>query len=268
VLTRNPQNATELQSAGAEIVVGDLSDVDCLRAASAGVHAVAFLLPAFLDSSADGESCGRNAIDAAREAGVGMFVWNVSGPLPEKDDPDPRGAIFAHLQQSKLPYVLLEPTTYMENWLGPWTAPSVQTKNELSYPVLADRKIGWIASDDAGALAVAAIERPGLAGRRYNISGVEAPTGPELANIFSAALKRDICYYAMKPEEMGAVLDKEFGPGAGDRIAEMYRKEQADPDPELKYHDMAPVLQDLPVSMTSIHRWVSKHAAAFAADSC
>ncbi len=43
----------------------------------------------------------------------------------------------------------------------------------------------------------------------------------------------------------------------------MYRKEQEDPNPEPKYHDMTPVLQALPVSMTSIHQWVRQHASAF-----
>jgi hypothetical protein len=62
---------------------------------------------------------------------------------------------------------------------------------------------------------------------------------------------------------MGAVLDREFGAGSGDRIAEMYRQEQEDPDPEPKYHDMTPVLEALPVKMTSIHQWVTEHANAF-----
>ena len=264
VLTRDPRNAIELESAGADVIIGDMSDPESLRTASEGADAVAFLLPAFLDASADGETCGRNAIDAAREVNVSMFAWNVSGPLPDEASGDPRPAIFHYLQESKLPYLLLEPTTYMENWLGPWTAPSVCREDKLTYPVLADRKIGWIASDDIGALAAAAVERPELAGKRYNVSGVEAPTGPELAAIFSDALGRNIGYCAMTPEEMGSVLDEAFGPGSGDRIAEMYRREQQDPNPEPKYHDMTSVLRALPVSMTSIHQWVTRHADAFA----
>jgi uncharacterized protein YbjT (DUF2867 family) len=131
---------------GALPVIGDLADSNCLREASSRVDAVAFLLPAFLENPESALAFGTNAIDAAVKAGAGMFVWNVSGPLPDKDSQDDRGAIFAHLKDSGLPYLLLEPTTYMENWLGPWTAPSVRDRNELSYPVLADREVGWIAS--------------------------------------------------------------------------------------------------------------------------
>ena len=265
VLTRSHDKASDLQTTGAIPVVGDLDDFDCLCAASSEVDAVAFLLPAFLENPDDSFKFGRHAIDAASRAGIELFVWNTSGEVSDDDSaPNAKLSILRHLQASSLPYLLLEPTTYMENWLGPWTAPSVREKNLLTYPVLAAHKIGWIASDDVGALVVAALERPQLAGNRYPISGVEAPTGPELAAIFSAACNREIRYRTMSPEEMGAVLDKEFGAGSGDKVAEMYRQEQNDPDPPRKYHDMTPVLEALPVTMSTISEWVNTHKQAFA----
>jgi len=264
VLTRSHDKAAKLQEAGAIPVIADLADFDRLRAASAEVDAVAFLLPAFLDNPDDGIRFGQHAIDAASQAGVTMFAWNTSGEVSEDDSvADTKSTILRHLQASSLPYVLLEPTTYMENWLGPWTAPSVREKNLLTYPVLADRKMGWMASDDMGTLVVAALERPQLAGSRYRVSGIEAPTGPELAAIFSEACGREIRYRTMTPEEMGAVLDEAFGAGAGDKVAEMYRQEQNDPDPPRKYHDMAPVLEALPVTMSTISDWVKGHKEAF-----
>jgi uncharacterized protein YbjT (DUF2867 family) len=191
------------------------------------------------------------------------LVWNTSGEIPD-EGPDTKLSILEHLQASGLRHVLLEPTTYMENWLGPWTAPSVREKDLLTYPVLEDRQIGWLASADACALVVAALERPELAGNRYAISGIEAPTGSELAEIFSQACGREIRYRTLSPEEMGAVIDEAFGQGAGDSVAEMYRQEQQDPDPPRKYHDMAPVLEALPVTMTTISDWVKAHKKAFA----
>ncbi len=193
-----------------------------------------------------------------------MFVWNASGEISdEAGESNAKLEILEHLQESRLPFVVLEPTTYMENWLGPWTAPSIRDNNELTYPVLADRKMGWIASEDVCALVVAALERPELAGNRYPISGLESPTGPELAADFSQALGRDIRYRTMTPEEMGAVLDEAFGPGAGDNVAEMYRREQEDPDPPDKFHDMSLVLEALPVRMSTIKEWVTVHKDAF-----
>lgn len=259
-VTRSEAHAAELRAQGAVPVVADLADSERLRAATRDVDSVAFLLPAFLDRGADAAAMGKNAIAAAAAADVELFVWNASGAISESE---PKTSILDELQKSGLPFVVFEPTTYMENWLGPWTAPSVRERGELSYPVLADRKMGWIASADVGALVVAALERPALAGRRYRVSGIETPTGPQLATAFSNALGRDVSYRTMTPDEMGAVLDGLFGKGAGDRVAEMYRREQEDPDPRAKYHDMSAVLEDLPVRMSTIEEWVTVHRDAF-----
>ena len=261
VITRNPENASDLAKMGANIVEGELSDLALLDKVSADVDKIAFLVPAFIGSADEAIALGRNAIDAAVLADVKRFVWNASGPIPGDSNPDdPKSVIFDYLQKSSLNWVVFEPSTYMENWLGPWTAPSVKESDELTYPVLDHVKIGWLASDDVGKLVVKALEDDSVANKRFEISGVEAPVGPELAEKFSEGLGRTIKYRAMTPEEMGAAIDGAFGPGSGDRIAELYRKEQADPDPEPKYHDMSGVLELLPVQMTTIVEWVKKHA--------
>ncbi|MDG1858958.1 MAG: hypothetical protein P8I94_07645, partial [Emcibacteraceae bacterium] len=142
------------------------------------------------------------------------------------------------------------------------TAPSVKNDDEVAYPVLTTVKMGWLACDDVGKLVAAAITSD-VSGKRYDISGVESPTGPELAEIYSAALGREIKYRAMPPKEMGAIIDKAFGEGVGDRIAQMYRAEQEDPNPEPKFHDMSSVLKTFPVKMTTTKEWVSQKREAF-----
>jgi len=259
-VTRNSDSAADVEARGAVPLVADLADAERLDAITREVDAVAFLMPTFLDNPDDAAEFARHAIDAAVQADVGMFVWNASGAINESES---KQAILEHLQRSDLPYAVFEPTTYMENWLGPWTAPSVREHDELTYPVLADRKIGWIASADACKLVAAALERPELSGKRYAISGVESPTGPELAVLFSSVLGQRISYRAMTPDEMGAVIDAAFGPGSGTNVAEMYRREQEDPNPPPKYHNMAAVLADLPVRMSTIEEWVSLNKNAF-----
>jgi uncharacterized protein YbjT (DUF2867 family) len=264
VLTRSEERAADLVAQGAKVVTGELANRDSLMSASKGMDAIAFLLPVFLDQPDEAVQFGINAIDAAKAAGVEIFVWNASGEIPEDDDPsNHKLAIFRYLEKSQLNYVLFEPTTYMENWLGVWTAPSIQQHNQLSYPVLENRKMGWIACDDIGALVVTALKRPQPTSDRFRISGMEAPTGPELAGIFSQALGRAIDYYAMTPEEMGASIDSEYGPGAGNNVVEMYRIEQNGPNPEPNYVDMSPVLDVLPIKMTDIETWVRELADEF-----
>ncbi len=267
ILTRNPEKAVDLVAAGAKTVIGDLSDPVSLGAASQGMDAIALLIPAFLANPLEALTCGQSAIDAAKNAGVNLIVWNTSGPMPKTHTGnlmnDLRIDLLAYLKQSGVANIVFEPTTYMENWLGPWTAPSVVMRDQLTYPVLENRPMGWIASDDVGSLVVAAMEHPSLAGNYFRISGVEHPTGPELAQHFSRALGRTITYFAMTPDEMGAVLDNLFGKGTGDAVTAAYRQEQQNPNPPQNYHDMREVLTKLPVQMTSIEEWVGKQAAAF-----
>lgn len=268
VLTRNPEKAQAMRAAGAEIVVGDMADRARLEELSQGMDAVSLLIPFFLDNPSNAPAFGRNAIDAARAAGVKLIVYNTSGPTPTERTGDPsmdlRVDTIKYLQTSGVPHIVIAPTGYMENFLGPWTAPRVQAEDVLAYPNPVETRVGWIASADVGALMVAALERPELADAIFRVSGIENLNGTELAEQFSQGLGRPISYYAMAPEEFGAVLDQMFGPGAGAGAVAQYRKMREDPNPPTMWYDMQPVLEKLPVRMTSIAEWASQYSGAFA----
>lgn len=270
VLTRNPERAAALREAGAHIVSGDMADQVSLVTASQGMDAVALMVPFFLDNPMNGPQYGRNAIDAAREAGVKLIVYNTSGPTPDQQTGDPgmdmRLDLIDYLRVSGVPHIVIAPTGYMENFLGPWTAPNVNAANQLTYPNTVETRVGWIASADVGVLVVAAIERPELANAVFKVSGIDNLNGTELAAQFSEGLGREIDYIAMEPEEFGAVLDSVFGPGAGAAAVAQYRKMRDDPNPPTMWYDMQPVLAKLPIRMTSIAEWAAKHQAAFAAE--
>jgi uncharacterized protein YbjT (DUF2867 family) len=266
VLTRHPQKAAAMHAAGAQIVQGDMADAHSLRLASEGMDAVALLIPFFIDLT-KAPTYGRNAIDAAKAAGVKLIVWNTSGPTPPTKTGEPgvdfRLDVAQQLRDSGVPHIIIEPTGYMENFLGPWTAPAVVAEDVLPYPNPVETRVGWIASEDVGALMVAALERPELANATFKVSGLENVNGTELAERFSQGLGRTITYYAMEPEEFGAVLDRLFGPGAGAAATKTYRDMRENPNPPPMYHDMRPVLQQLPVKMTSLGEWVTEHRDAF-----
>ena len=267
VLTRNPQRAAELVAAGALTVEGDMADAERLRQVSEGIDAVALMIPFFLANPLEASQLARNAIDAAREAGVKLIVYNTSGPTPTEATGDPsvdlRVATIAYLRESGVPFVVIAPTGYLENMLGPWTAPNIVARDELTYPNAASTRVGWIASEDVGALVVAALERPVIAGSVFHVSGLENPNGDELATAVGEGLGRPLRYVAMEPEEFGAVLDSVFGPGAGAGAVAQYRRMREDPNPPPMWFDMQPVLTKLPVRMTSVKEWAAKHRAAF-----
>lgn len=267
VLTRHPEKAADLVAAGAKIALGDMADPASLQAASTGMDGVALLIPTFLDNPMAAADYARSAIEAAKAAGVKLVVWNTSGALSPVRTGNPmldmRLDVVDALKASRIPHIIIEPTVYMENWLGPWTSIPVTSRNQVAYPVLSHRRIGWIASEDVGALVAAALERPTLAGSHFKVSGLETPNGDELAAMFSQALGRPLTYYAMTPEEMGEAMELILGKGAGAAVAESYRQDQQNPNPPMMFHPMEQVLQHLPVTMTRITDWVAAHAAAF-----
>lgn len=268
-LTHSPGKAEALQQTGARVVVADMASADQLRQASEGMDAVALLVPFFLANPSDGVAYAKNAIDAARQAGVKLIVWNTSGLLlPERvGNPalDSRLDVAEYLQRSGVPHITLQPSVYAENLLGPWTAPFVANHDQVAYPTPAEMPVGWIATQDVAALVVAALERPELAGKSFLVSGRENLTGPELAARFSAGLGRPLAYHALPPAEFGAILDQLFGPGAGAGATAMYQHIHDTKQYPPMHTDMDPVLQQLPVQLTPIAEWVRQFAPAFTA---
>jgi uncharacterized protein YbjT (DUF2867 family) len=176
---------------------------------------------------------------------------------------DLRLMIAGQLAQSGVPYIILQTPVYMENLLGPWTRPGVAARNELAYPVPADSRMGWIASDDVGKLVAAAIDHPELASRKIAVSGVEHPTGPELAAAFSEGLGRPINYREMPLDEFAAVMDRVIGPGAGAGAKAGYQFQRDNAHLLPMTADMGPVLEMLPVKMTTLAEWAAAHKQAF-----
>jgi hypothetical protein len=112
-------------------------------------------------------------------------------------------------------------------------------------------------------LIIAALENPQLNGSSFIVSGTEQYNGEGLAASFSAALGRKISYYPMPPREFGDILNQAFGAGAGDEAAQTYEALWRGQVLVPFYTDMQPVLEKLPVQMTSIEDWVQQFSGAF-----
>lgn len=264
-VTRDPSKgqAQELRLLGAEVVRGDLADRESLDAASSGADAV-FLLVPFSDPRPE---YGKNAIDAAREAGVELLVWNPTGPiLPFRTgDPslDVRLDIMEHVRASGVPHIVLQPTVYMENFLMPWHAAEVARDGVFAYPMPPEARIQWISHEDMAAFAVAAIQRPHLANLVVQVSGPEQLTGEDIARRFSRALDRQIGFRAMPPQEMAGRLEPILGPEAAASVRIAYERLFADPTLFSSDVDLDAILAQLPIEPTPLETWVRHYAAAF-----
>ena len=138
VLTRHPEKAEPLGEAGAEVALGDLGEPASLEAASDGVEAVFFHSP--LEFNTDvGIRYGRNAIDAAVSAGVALFVFDTSFPVPSSltgvAANDIRYELEAYLKRSGIPSIVIRPPFYTENFSYPFAAPADTVhRGMLRYP--------------------------------------------------------------------------------------------------------------------------------------
>ena len=265
VLTRDPARAGDLAGLGAEVVTGDFTDPASLHAASRGMDGV-FLLVPFFDPDAD---YGRAAIDAAAGAGVRLVVWNPTGAIPPARTGNPgidvRLDVLAHLRASGVPHVVVEPTLYLENFLGPWTAPSVARDGVFTYPVPPEVVMQPITHEDVAAFVAAAFHRPGLANLVLPVAGPERLTGPEIAGRFARALGRPVTFRPLLPRQFGAHFDALHGPGAGDAIATAYESVWDDPGLLSTDVDARAALAVLPIRPTTVEQWVRRNAAAFTA---
>jgi uncharacterized protein YbjT (DUF2867 family) len=216
-LVRNPESdaAKALEARGAVLVPGDLGDPASLREAATGVGAVfSVQTPDMADLMGDSEVVhGRNLIAAALAAGVPQFVHtSVSGagePGRGQDsahskhywdskaalDEAVRTAGFAH-------WTILKPTTFMENLLG-WSPMFGNWERDGVFITIfhADTVLGWVAVDDIGAAAAAAIADPAKFDRvNLELAG-DRRTMAELAAILSGVLGRRIEAPVLTAEE-------------------------------------------------------------------
>ena len=270
-VTATTNQATKVElltNAGAEAVIADMADRNRLFEITKDMDAVSFLVPFFLQNPLEGLQYAKNAIDAAVHNHVKLFVWNTSGYLlPVKignPSMDVRIDIAGYLKNSGLPHIIIQPSVYAENLLGPWTAPFVKSEQTVTYPTPEEMPVGWMATKDVAALVAEAVYSPHLAGESFQVSGIENLTGSQLAEKFSIGLKKQIQYQQMPAKEFGKILDGLFGEGAG-RGAEAMYQEITDTRqfPVMHTTAMPEVLKKLPVTMTSIEDWVSQNSSSF-----
>jgi uncharacterized protein YbjT (DUF2867 family) len=202
-LTRDPAAAAAkaLAAAGAELVAGELDDRASLDRAVAGAYAVFSVQaagghqPGF---SADDEvRQGRAIADAAKDAGVGHFVYSsVAGAEKNTGIPswESKWRVEQYLHEIGLPATVLLPVMFMENIRGVGPV-GIQRDGTLSHFVPPDVPVQLIAVDDIGAFAALALRDPGaFAGRRMELAGDEL-TFREIASALSTALRRQVQYH-------------------------------------------------------------------------
>lgn len=126
------------------------------------------------------------------------------------------------LAESGIPVIGIAPTLYMDNLASPWVAPSIVLNDTLAYPLPEAQKVSWTSWDDMAAFVVAALKHPEFAGRSFRVGGPQAPTGGQLAEVFSACLGKPVSYHPIPLSDFASGLNAALGEPAGTEIARLY----------------------------------------------
>jgi uncharacterized protein YbjT (DUF2867 family) len=167
VVVRDPARAGALAERGAQVAAADLTDVAALTAAFTGVSGVFAHLPFVPDPAV--VAAQAEALAAALEAaGVPLTVFTLSGPRPSAATGvhsfDTKRVAYDTVTSTRAPLIVFTPLTYLANLSAPFTAPGVVSAGELRYPIPAGQRQPWVSVEDQAALAIAALDRPDLAG--------------------------------------------------------------------------------------------------------
>lgn len=203
---RHDARSEALAKLGADIAVGDLLDIDTVRAAMQAVEAAYFVWPV----QPGLVHAAVNFAQAAKEAGVPTAI-NLSQRSANRNSTSNscRDSFIAEqvFNWSGLSVVHLRPTYFLEWLLYPWQLPYLK-QGVLRMPVGKGRH-SPIAADDQGRAIAALLASPGAhIGTTIPISGPVEMDHEQMAMELSEALGRKIVFQDLPVEEYCASLEQ------------------------------------------------------------
>jgi NAD(P)H dehydrogenase (quinone) len=215
VVRRFDDRAAKLRDSGAEIVVGDLQDIDTVREAAEGVRAAYFvypIAPGLLEATT-------TFTQAAEEAGVSAIV-NMSQISARRGAAS--NAARTHwlgeriLDWSPIAATHLRPT-YFAEWYTTFCAASIRDEGVFRLP-FGDGRHAPITAEDQGRVIAAILENPTEhAGQVYPLFGAVEMNHHQIAEAISEALGRTVRY---EPTEIPVWIDGIKARGFPDFLAQ------------------------------------------------
>lgn len=227
-LTRSPQGekAQALAARGVEIVAGDMDDIASIDAAMEGAYGVfSVQSEAGSDDPMHETRQGVAVADTAKRAGVQHLVYTSSCGAKEPNRGvsywDAKREVIAHIRENGVPYTILRPVSFMENY--------VSDRNSLANGVVRgllkpDKTLQVISGHDIGAYAAAAFNNP----EKYNGQEIdiaaETLTMTDIAAALTRVVGHEIAYQEI-PEETRANM-----PASGIAMGRWYQAYGYDED--------------------------------------
>jgi uncharacterized protein YbjT (DUF2867 family) len=190
-----------------EVVLIDYNKPETLREALNNVDKVFLLTP----DVPNAPELASNLVSEARKAGIRHIVkQSVMGADLEADV----GTLRLHrqaekiIEQSGIPFTFLRPNEFMQNFIN-FHSPSIKSNNAFYIP-LEDAKVSLVDVRDIAAVAVKSLTDDKYNNKTYRITGPEALSYHQAAEILSTAAGKKISYVNISEEEARAAM-KEMG---------------------------------------------------------
>jgi uncharacterized protein YbjT (DUF2867 family) len=164
-LTRNSQStqARALAALGTEVVQGDMDDSASLRPALAGAYGVYSVQTPYIHGAEAEVRQGKNVAEVAKATGVQHLVYSSAGVgkqgtgVPSWES---KLQIEAYMKALGLPLTVLRPMAFMEIMTDKNFFPAMTTWQVMPTLMGASRQVGWLCTDDLGAIAAKVFAQP------------------------------------------------------------------------------------------------------------
>jgi NAD(P)H dehydrogenase (quinone) len=221
-LVRRPEQAAALEALGAaEISLGSFDDANALSLAAAGARAIYHICP---NASSDELNYARAVAAAAHAHEVRRFVFHsVLHPQIEAM-PHHWAKMRAEemLLAAGLDLTILQPTAYMQNFVGAWRG--IVENGVLRIPYPAETRLSLVHLDDVAEAAALVLTQDGHIGATYELVGTAPLSQIEIAAAIGTALRKGI-RIVTESVEAWETRARDGGMGAHERttLAAMFR---------------------------------------------
>lgn len=185
---------------GVEIVALDYNQPETLRTALKGVDRVFLVGP----PTAQLPALEQKAVDVIAQSEIRQLVKLSAMGGRDAIFPRQHAESEAYIQSSGVPYTFLRPNGFMQNMVN-YNAPTINTQNAF-YGTEGDGRVSQIDIRDVAAVAVKTLTEDGHVGKAYTLTGPEAFTNSQVAQVLSDVLGREISYVNLPPAQLRQAL--------------------------------------------------------------
>ena len=264
MVRRQDERAEALRRIGAEVVVGDLTDLASMHRAIEGCRRIYFGMStsaAYLEATVNTAAVARHY---GVEAFVNMSQMTVSQMSIRETTDSPQHKLHWLSEQglswSGLPVVTMRPTVFLEGFFLQLAAPGVRASDALALPFGSGKTSPISAVDVARAVAVILDDPAPHIGQIYDLTGPESADLDHYARVFSEALGRPIRYYDVPLPEWSESLRQMRFP----EFVVRHLSAMAELTKQGRYDRMTDTLRKLTgEAPTNMRDFVKLHAAEF-----